>query len=451
MSEQVSKPDEGVNNDVLEVKDQEVVDTGVEVGEETNPTTQDAPAVQEEETTDIAEAKKDTAEGETETKAGEDASSVQRPKEMLKVNRKGYEARQKSDASILPDSDNPYEIRKQVEFYFSDSNLPGDKFLWSQTDGSNNKPVPLSVICNFSRMRRFKPHSAVVDALKASKHLVVEGSEGEETIRRKQPYKPADDRQHQIDERSAYIKGFGEEQSSTQFDIEAFLAQYGEFNSVRLRRAEDEKKSFKGSVFVEWADKDTLDKFMALEPKPLWKEHTLDIRTKLEYKAFKAQEIRDGKIPMKGSNHFGRPQRDHRGGGRGRGSRGNHRGSDADDWKKRRDQDQRNGFEDRRGRRDQRDHRGRGRGRGRGNNRGRGRDRAQNDNGRTKEQERPVSHDDGRPKINTSRESEKIMKEENAKSSTDAQANGKRARDGDSTDAPPAKKVDTKEVVADVA
>ncbi|KAI0854314.1 hypothetical protein F5Y00DRAFT_5081 [Daldinia vernicosa] len=440
MSDQVAKPDEGVNNNVLEVKDQEVVDTSAEAGEETNTTTQDAPAVEEEEKTDGVKAEKDAAEGETGTK---------RPKGMLKVNRKGCETRQKSDASILPDSDNPYEIRKQVEFYFSDSNLPGDKFLWSQTDGSNNKPVPLSVICNFSRMRRFKPYSAVVDALKASKHLVVEGSEGEETIRRKQPYKPADDRQRQIDERSAYIKGFGEENSSTQFDIEAFLAQYGEFNSVRLRRAEDDKKSFKGSVFVEWADKDTLDKFMALEPKPLWKEHTLDIKTKLEYKAFKAQEIRDGKIPMKGSNHFGRSQRGHRdGGGRGRGSRDNYRGSDANDWKKRRDEDQRNGFEDRRGRRD---HRGRGRGRGGGNNRGRGRDRAQNDNGRSKEQEQPVSRDDGRPKINTSKESEKIMKEENAKSNTDAQANGKRARDGDSTDAPPTKKVDTKEAVADVA
>ncbi|KAF3061944.1 La protein like protein [Daldinia childiae] len=447
MSDQVAKPDEGMNSDVLEVKVEEVVDTSVEAGEETKTTTQDAPAVEEQENTDVVKAEKDTAEGEMETKASEDASSVQRPKEMLKVNRKGCETRQKSDASILPDSDNPHEIRKQVEFYFSDSNLPGDKFLWSQTDGSNNKPVPLSVICNFSRMRRFKPYSAVIDALKASKHLVVEGSEGEETIRRKHPYKPADDRQYQIDERSAYVKGFGEEQSSTQFDIEAFLAQYGEFNSVRLRRADDEKKSFKGSVFVEWADKDTLDKFMALEPKPLWKDHALEMKTKLDYKAFKAQEIRAGRIPMKGSNHFGRSQRGHRGGDRGRGSRGNYRGSDANDWKKRRDEDQRNGFEDRRGRRD---HRGRGRGRGN-NNRGRGRDRAQNDNSRSKEQDRPVSRDDGRPKINTSKESEKIMKEENAKSNTDAQANGKRARDGDSTDTPPAKKVDTKEAVADAA
>lgn len=114
MSDQVAKPDEGMNNDVLEIKDEEVVDTGAEAGEETNTNTQDAPAVEKQEKTDVVKVEKDTAEGETETKASEDASSVQRPKEMLKVNRKGCETRQKSDASILPDSDNPHEIRKQV-------------------------------------------------------------------------------------------------------------------------------------------------------------------------------------------------------------------------------------------------------------------------------------------------------------------------------------------------
>ncbi|KAI8958477.1 hypothetical protein F5Y11DRAFT_336146 [Daldinia sp. FL1419] len=449
MSDQVVKLEEGVKSEVPEIQDQEVANASTEAGKDTNTIAQDAPVAEEQEMDDAAETE-DKAKGEIKAEAEQDDLAVKAPKEMLKVNRRGCETRQKSDASILPDSDNPYEIRKQVEFYFSDSNLPGDKFLWTQTDGSNNKPVPLSVICNFSRMRRFKPYSAVVDALKASKHLAVEGPEGEETIRRKQAYKPSDDRQYQIDERSAYIKGFGEEQSSTQFDIEAFLAQYGEFNSVRLRRADDEKRAFKGSVFVEWSDKETLDRFMALDPKPLWKEHVLDIKTKLDYKAEKAQQIRDGVIQPKGSNHFGRPQRGHRGGGRGRGSRVHYEGPGANDWKKRRDEDQRKGFEDRRGRRDHRgDHRGRGRGRG--NNRGRGRDRNQNDNGRTKEQERPASRDDGRPKINTSKASERIMKEENAKSNSKAQANGKRARDEDSTDTPPAKKVDTKEAVADAA
>lgn len=322
-----------------------------------------------------------------------------------------------------------------MEFYFSDSNLPTDKFLWEKTDGENNKPVLLSLLCSFSRMRRFKPYSAVVEALKASKHLIVEGSEGEETIRRKQPYIEADDKQREVDERSTYVKGFGEEQSSTQFDVEAFFTQFGEFKSIRLRRTSPAEKSiFKGSVFVEWADKETADKFLALEPKPLWKEHPMKFLSKVEYKKLKAQEIRDGKVQMKGGNQFG--NRGQRGGRFGRGgprqSRGNHRNSDSNDWKKRRDDDQRNGNNDRGGRRDRG---GRSRGRGRGNGRGRGRDRGPNENGRATE-DQAISRENERPTIHTSKEGEKIMKE----------SNGKRAREDDATTSvPPAKKVDVKE------
>lgn len=272
-------------------------------------------------------------------------------------------------------------------------------------------------------MRRFKPYSAVVEALKASKNLVVEGTEDKETIRRKIPCKPADNRDRERDERSTYIKGFGEEEASTQFDIERFLAQYGQYNSVRLRR-DEKSRNFKGSVFVEWADKEIADKFIALDPQPRWKDHPLFILTKIQYMAIKSQDIRDGKIPMKGTNNFnGRPQR---GRGFGRGNHGSRRGSDANDWKKRREEDQRNGFSDRRGRRD---NRGRGRTRGRG-----GKPRHQTAGNRMEEQSAP--RDDGKPRINMSKEGEKAVKE----------ANGKRSREEDAgADTPPTKKVDAKE------
>ncbi|KAI1082715.1 hypothetical protein F5B20DRAFT_481222 [Whalleya microplaca] len=393
---------------------------------------------------------------EAEDKAEDSKPSIHRPpKGMLRVDRRGHEKegfeRHKSDASVLPDSDDPKEIRKQVEFYFGNSNLSGDKFLWAKTEGEKNKPVPLSLICSFSRMRRFKPYSAVVDALKSSNFLVVEGAEGEETVRRKNPYDPAKSKRHQMDERSSYIKGFGEEQTSTQFDIEAFLSSYGEFNSVRLRRVEDEKRAFKGSVFVEWADKETAERFVALKPQPTWKGYPLHILSKLEYQRQKAKEIREGRVPMKGSENF-RGGRGHRGGKPNRGSnhsRGNHRGGDPNDWNKRREQDQKNGFEDRRGR----NHRGRGRGRGRGgrgNFRG-GRDRAENGGDRVKEDQSPSSsHDAGRPRIHTSKEGAKIMKE--GQDNSDAQANGKRARDQDTAaEEPSAKKVHTQEAVASTA
>ncbi|RWA14782.1 hypothetical protein EKO27_g356 [Xylaria grammica] len=371
-------------------------------------------------------AKGDTPEG---TTAEDGKPSIFRPPEgMLRVSGPRQQKKfVKSDPTSLTETDDPREIRKQVEFYFGDSNLPEDKFLWEKVGGEENKPVPVSLICSFSRMRRFRPYEAVVKALKASNFLVVDGPEGEETIRRKNAVDT--EKRNKREERSVYVKGFGDETSSTQFDIEAFFAQYGQFDSVRLRRAEPPEKVFKGSIFVEWSDKETAKKFMAVEPQPQWKGHPLHIMWKLDYMKQKSEAIRDGKINA-GGRKFGRGS--HRGRGH---SRGNDRGGDKDDWKKRREQDQKDGFSDRRD-----NNRGRGRGRGRGNFRGRG---GRNNNDARGQDTPAKPADDGRPKIHVSKEGAKIIEAEKAKS---GETNGKRARDDDtSAGEPPAKKIDAKE------
>ena len=74
----------------------------------------------------------------------------------------------------------------QVEFYFSDSNLPFDKFLFGMVS-KHNKPVPVKLIASFKRMRRFKDHATIVAALKDSEMLELGGDEGDETIKRKVP------------------------------------------------------------------------------------------------------------------------------------------------------------------------------------------------------------------------------------------------------------------------
>lgn len=210
-------------------------------------------------------------------------------------------------------------------------------------------------------MRVFQPYSAIVAALRDSKFLDVTGPEGLEEIRRKLPYDP--EKEDQSLPRSVYVKGFGEETATTQFDVEAFFAQYGPTNCVRLRRTDD--KTFKGSCFVEFQDEKTAQDFLALDPKPLWQgKHELKIMSRGEYLKEKNDMIHDGEMDPNITKQY-------RGRGRG-GKGGNFRGDrdrrdrgdrDPDDWKKRREDDQKFGFRDNRRDRENRSQRGRGRGR----------------------------------------------------------------------------------------
>ncbi|KAF4626820.1 hypothetical protein G7Y89_g11337 [Cudoniella acicularis] len=364
------------------------------------------------------------------------------------------ENRSKYDPSILPEESDPQKIRAQVEFYFGDTNLPTDNFMWTETDGTANKPISLKKIHAFGRMRRFQPYVAVVDALRHSSFLVVEGEEGEETVKRKVAYDPTIPR-HKAVARSIYAKGFGEEEPSSQFDIEAFFAPYGPTNSVRLRRADD-TKLFKGSVFVEFQDEETAEKFLALDSKPLWKGmHELEIKPKKVYMDGKTEEIKDGRMEPKetwASRGRGRGRggpRDGNSGRRGdrrdRGDRNDHsdRGDrDPDDWKKRREEDRANGFKD--GRNRDNDRKGRGRG-------GRGRrdrdERGSRDNDRNRERDEGVKKEDVKSK---DVKAENIRAEDApSKETVDTQSppvnDKKRAREDDvASEAPSSKKADTK-------
>lgn len=226
----------------------------------------------------------------------------------------------------------------QVEFYFSDSNLPMDKFLLSKVGGSANRPVPISLLHSFKRMRRFQPFSAIIEALKSSETL--ELTDNDTCVRRKNPLPDSVKDAHDPEAvkvfedkampRSIYAKGFGEEQPSTQFDIEAFFAPYGPTNAIRLRRTYD--KVFKGSVFVEFESEEKQKAFLALDPKPKWKGNDLLIKSKKDYCEDKVKDIEAGRV---------QPNRRGRGGFRGKG-----RGRDTRDWRERRAEDQKKGFPD---------------------------------------------------------------------------------------------------------
>ncbi|KXL44344.1 MAG: hypothetical protein FE78DRAFT_80996 [Acidomyces sp. 'richmondensis'] len=225
-----------------------------------------------------------------------------------------------------PESSDAHEIRRQVEFYFSNSNLPIDAFLLKLTGGHRNNPVPLKVIHDFKRMRHFQPYSAVRDAVKQSSVLDLNDND---EVTRKIPLSETftDDPNYNRKlvhtasmSRSIYVKGFGEENKNTHLDIEAFFAPYGPISSVRLRRKDD--GLFKGSVFVEFESEENQQRFLALDPKPQWVDgEDLQIMSKQEYVDMKHQGILDGTVKPKN-----RDRRSGRGRGRGRGGRGDRGG-----------------------------------------------------------------------------------------------------------------------------
>lgn len=300
--------------------------------------------------TDIPTTDKSTDAEKTDANANANASNTEHPNKKRKMNAN------KSDYSVLPESSDADEIRRQVEFYFSDSNLPTDRFLLELTGGHKNNPVDLKVIHNFKRMQRFQPYSAVLEAVKQSSTLNVD-DKGE--ITRKEPldekFSDNVDENRNIHQdktlaRSIYAKGFGSEHATSQTEIEEFFAVYGNVNAVRLRRQAD--GFFKGSVFVEFKSEQEAQDFLKLDPAPKYKnsaeneEKTLQIKSKKEYVEGKTEDIREGRVAPKSPRSqakFGRNDRGDRNGGnnrdrdnggkwsrgggaRGRGNRGNSRG-----------------------------------------------------------------------------------------------------------------------------
>jgi lupus La protein len=313
--------------------------------------------------------------------------------------------------------------------------------MWEKTGGPENKPISVKYLCTFNRMKRFQPYSAVIAALKESEFLDVSGEEGEEVVKRKTPYEPKPDSMKNRVARSVYVKGFGEEEASTQFDIETWFANYGQVRHLKLRRTDENE--FKGSVFLEFGSEQVARDFVKLDPAPTWNGKELKIMMKQEYLNEKMRAINAGEIEPSKTHKptFWEGRQKGVRGGRG-GNRGGH-----ENGKKNFGDKQRNGFQGRGGGRG-----GRG-GRGRGSRGGWG-GRGGRDN-RDRRDDRRNDRDDAAPRSSTNEfvSPRPLISDVAAKTFCSVKlptiqssgSNGKRAREDEGGEqAPPAKKVDAK-------
>jgi len=174
------------------------------------------------------------------------------------------------------------QIRKQVEFYFSDSNYPRDKFLRGQAELSALGYVSLEIVASFARMKNLTTDlNVVIKALKNYKSPIIELSEDDKNIRRINPL-PEEDT---LTKKSIYAKKFPNDYTLEQ--VQQFFQPYGHVASVRLRRALN--RQFKGSVFVEFNTIEEAQKVSELKLK--FKNTDLIIMMKQEYLNLKKEEL----------------------------------------------------------------------------------------------------------------------------------------------------------------
>ncbi|CAN6232412.1 unnamed protein product [Urochloa humidicola] len=196
-------------------------------------------------------------------------------------------------AAARLDESKAKSVLRQVEFYFSDSNLPRDKFLRETVEQSDDGLVSLAFICSFSRMKTHlgldaavKPETvpeetvlAVAEVLRRSPVLRV-SEDGKKIGRASELLKP-DEVIEQVDSRTVAASPLPYNVKLE--DVQSFFAQYAKVNSVRLPRHIANKKHFCGTALVEFSEEEEAKK--VLGDSLVFAGANLEIKPKKEFDA----------------------------------------------------------------------------------------------------------------------------------------------------------------------
>ena len=157
------------------------------------------------------------------------------------------------------------KILKQMEYYFSDSNLPRDRFLRAKIEETPGGFVPISLFQSFNRIKSFDVSNAVIaEVLKGSELL--ELGDGGDTVKRKgeMPEGLSNWRYRTLHVRGWPVDGVEPETEK----VEGLFDKFGKILSVKMRRWQEDskfvegkqRKHFKGSLFVEYDSAEAVEK-----------------------------------------------------------------------------------------------------------------------------------------------------------------------------------------------
>ncbi|XP_027196072.2 lupus La protein homolog [Dermatophagoides pteronyssinus] len=166
-----------------------------------------------------------------------------------------------AEAEKVDITDSEQKIIDQVEYYFSDINLRHDKFMKYQLR-ENNGWFPLDKLMTFNKLKALSTDKNVIlDALKKSPNGLIELSECETKLKRIKPLPEfTPEYTKQLNLRTLHLKGFPKD--STFEQLKTFCSQYGEIDSIEMRRRDG---NFKGCIMVVFKDQATADKVLAID------------------------------------------------------------------------------------------------------------------------------------------------------------------------------------------
>ncbi|KAI8994885.1 hypothetical protein BDB01DRAFT_831827 [Pilobolus umbonatus] len=202
------------------------------------------------------------------------------------------------------------KIRKQVNFYFSDSNLPYDKYLWTLHSKNKDHWIPLKTIASFKKMQLICDDiKTVTDALKEEETEFIELSEDGENIRRKGEVVEKDHIRPSIHVGGLPIQNVTDFKSECEFQdkVEEFFDQYSKVVCVRLKKTKTKPITLKGSAYIEFTSTEEAKKVAEMENLEM-DGSKLTVKHRPAYHADKSEEFKGG--PPKYSNYFNafRPQ-----------------------------------------------------------------------------------------------------------------------------------------------